>query len=443
MQKIKISKENNMQKKISVFFTFIFLSFLFYSCKSTSTLEVDMTHFADGSEILTSCNQFQNKDTILLTFAGDLMAHSNVTRPRDFTKIYESVKNYFSESDFTFANFETPLLEEKPYSSYPNFNVHSDYANAAIMSGINVFCLANNHTNDQGLEGIKSTLNFFEDEIEKSKNSTRKIYACGIKKEASSSLTYQILEKTVNYEIPVPVTEEKKSSRKKNKISFQMQKMQHNWKILFLSVTEILNRNDYSSYIDFVSPGKKSREKFLSQLKILKEEHKPDLFVLGFHCAEAEYVRTVPENQKKFYNEIIKSGVDVLWINHAHVTKNWELLQDENGIARKAIFYGMGNTISGQRSAPDFEAPDDYWDYTGDALLCQLRFQKDEDGIKIVQSNPVFITTYITPSYRYVIKKLDDEFIQELNSLGIKKWPSYLEQRKKLMEEIKGSTRKF
>ncbi len=432
-----------MQTKISVFFTLVFLSFLFYSCKSTNTLEADLTHFADGSEIITSQNQFQNKDTILLTFAGDLMAHSNVTRPKNFTKIYENVKNYFSESDFTFANLESPILEEKPYSTYPNFNIHSDYVNAAIMSGINVFCLANNHTNDQGLEGIKSTLNFFESEIEKSKTSARKIYACGIKKDSSSPLTYQILEKTVNYEISVPVLEEKKSLRKKNKISFQNQKMQSTWKILFLSVTEILNRNDYSSYIDFIRPNKKSRENFLNQLKILKEEHNPDIFVLGFHCAEEEYVRTVLESQKNFYNEIIKSGVDVLWINHAHVTKNWELLLDNDGIARKAIFYGMGNTISGQRSLPNFEDPGDFWDYTGDALICQLRFQKDSDGIKIVQSNPVFITTYITPSYRYVIEKLDDAFIQKLNSQGIKKWSSYLEQRKKLMEEIKGSTRKL
>ena len=35
------------------------------------------------------------------------------------------------------------------------------YAQAAIDAGFDVFSLANNHTNDQGLEGMERTLAFF------------------------------------------------------------------------------------------------------------------------------------------------------------------------------------------------------------------------------------------------------------------------------------------
>lgn len=418
----------NKNKKIFSL-SFIFFIFSIIACQTTNLTEKNSSSensnsqtknqfankFADGTKIITTQNQFENRDTILLTFAGDLMAHANVTRPKAFKEIYEDVKDYFSASDFTFANLETPILESKEYSTYPNFNVHGEYAQEAINAGINVFCLANNHTNDQGLEGIKSTRKYFEDKITSSKNSSRPIYAAGIKEKTSSPLTYQILEK--------------KSANGQT------------WKILFLSVTEILNRNDYSSYIDFVRPNENSRNLFLENLTNLKAEHNPDLFILGFHCAEAEYVRTVPENQKKFYNQIIESGVDILWINHAHVTKSWELLRDQNGKTNKAIFYGMGNTISGQRSLPNFEDPSDFWDYTGDSLLVQLRFEKTQDGIQIVQSNPIFVTTYITPKYHYVIKKLDDNFIEELKLNGNLKWSKYLEERKNLMQEIKCSVK--
>lgn len=411
-----LCKTQNMNKN---FFSLSFIFFIFslLACQSTNFNEKNsqskQNHFADGTEIITVENQFEKRDTILLTFAGDLMAHSNVTRPKNFKEIYEDVKDYFLKSDFTFANLETPVLETVDYSTYPNFNVKREYVDEAINAGINVFCLANNHTNDQGLQGINSTRKYFEEKIKSAENSSKQIYAAGIKEKSNTPLTYQIIEKE--------------------------SKFGQTWKILFLSVTEILNRNDYSSYIDFVRPNEKTRNLFLENLKKLKAEISPDLFVLGFHCGEAEYIRTVPEKQKEFYNQIVESGVDILWINHAHVTKSWELLSDQNGKIRKAIFYGMGNTISGQRSLPNFENPDDFWDYTGDSLLVQLRFEKTEDGIQIVQSNPVFITTYITPKYHYVIKKLDDNFLEELKLEGNIKWNKYLEERKKLMEEIKGS----
>ena len=64
---------------------------------------------------------------------------------------------------------------------------------------------------------------------------------------------------------------------------------------------------------------------------------------------------------------------------------------------------------------------------------------KDSRGIVIEQVDPVLITTYITPSWHFVIKVLDDEFIEELKLKKQKTWANYLGERKKLMEKIKGN----
>ena len=104
--------------------------------------------------------------------------------------------------------------------------------------------------------------------------------------------------------------------------------------------------------------------------------------------------------------------------------------------------YALGNTISGQRTNPQFSKPETNRDYTGDGYLIQVDFEKimdpDDFSFKITDIRPYLITTYIDPDKNYVIKQLDDEFIQSLRDEGIEKWPDYLNSRKILMEKISG-----
>ena len=91
----------------------------------------------------------------------------------------------------------------------------------AIRIGFNAFSLANNHTNDQRLEGIRQTKKYFDNRKE--------IWSCGLKDKTTAPLGYQIIEK-------------------------------NGFRILFVSITEILNRQDASSYIDYYPPAEKKRE---------------------------------------------------------------------------------------------------------------------------------------------------------------------------------------
>ncbi len=399
--------------------------FLLVSCKTTEVVEPDpirfypppptqeeleykATHFNDGTKIVTKETAFDDSDSLLMTFAGDIMAHTPNWSKGRFDEIYAAIKPYLIESDFVFANLETPVADSIEYATYPAFNVHHEYAEAAISAGFNVFSLTNNHTNDRGLKGINETREWFKKKVSETAGSDRPVYACGLKEKSNDPLTYQILEK-------------------------------NGWTILYVAITEILNNPSNSPYIDYVEPYKKQREQFISTLKKMKEEHPADLFILSIHCAEPEYILTVQKTQKEFYFQLLDAGVDVVWVNHPHVPKYWELVPDTENTARKMIFYSMGNTISAQRTKPNWSKPSDGHEYTGEGNMIQVRFTKDEDGVKVSWINPMTLTTYIESDRMYVIKLLDDDFIQSLYSEGVKNWPKYLTERKKLMEQITGT----
>ncbi|MBO6219210.1 MAG: CapA family protein [Treponema sp.] len=348
-----------------------------------------------------------SENTLSLIFAGDIMAHTPNYKNTDYARIWRDVAPLVSSGDLSFANVEAPVANSLPWSTYPQFNMHSEYVEAAIAAGFNVFSLANNHTNDQYLEGIKETKKYFD--------SHKGIWACGLKEKSGDALTYKIIEKK-------------------------------GWKVLFVAITEILNQNDYSSYIDYYPSTEKKRAQLMEELKDLQEKSKCDLFVLSIHTDEPEYVLKITENHRNFYKKLIEEcKADIIWANHPHIVKPFEetaassyYTKNLGQKERKAfIMYANGNTISAQRTNPQFTAPETARDNTGDGLILKMKAEKKSDGSVIFSGyEPHLITTYITPSWQFVIKKLDDDFIKTLDRAEIVNWAKYLTERKKLMEKV-------
>ena len=383
---------------------------LFYPAAPSKELVKNQTDiFQDGTPVLTSETAFKGQDSLLVTFAGDLMAHKPNWDRGHFDEIYEDIKDKLHECPLVFANLETPVCDSKPYSTYPNFNVHHEYVEAAIDAGFNVFSLTNNHTNDQFLDGINSTREWFAKKEAETKETQRPVYACGLKNKPEDSLTYRIIK-------------------------------QDDWTILFVSITEILNTNSYSTYIDYIPPTKTKRQAFIQEIKKLNDENPHDIFVLSIHCCDPEYVFTVTDSQRNYYLELLDAGVDVIWGNHPHVSKKWELVPDENNVPRKLIFYSMGNSISAQRTNPSFSAPSTNRDYTGEGYMTRVRFVRENDSIKIALIDPIILTTYINIHNRYQIKILNDDFISSIKT-SRPVWSNYLQERKKLMEKISGTVK--
>lgn len=405
-----------VNKRLYIFFSFFLIFSLFTGCVSQkNTIQED--DFSDSetfpAKTVTEETSFVpepelNCEPITLLFAGDIMDHKPNYNMANFNDIYADIKPLVQNADLSFANIEAPVDDSRPFSTYPTFNMKNIYVQAAIDAGFNVFSLANNHTNDQGLEGIFATCDFFAAKELSTLFSERPVYACGIKKEKNTPpYTYRIINVK-------------------------------GWKILFLAVTEILNRPDHSSYIDFYNPTEEQRTEFINYIVNLRNKNPCDLFVLSLHCCEPEYIRTVNKKQNVFYRQLLDNGVDIVWANHPHVAKDWEIFGNkETGIKNKIIFNAMGNTISGQRWDPQFKKPETERDYTGDGYIIKITLDK-KDGIKITDIEPHLITTYITPEWTYVIKELDEDFIDELKEKKQTSWAEYLTERKKLMEKVKG-----
>lgn len=368
--------------------------FILFSCKSLPETE-----------------KTEEPKRLTLLFAGDIMAHRSNYSMKNYSKIWKDIKPLVSGADFSFANIEAPVNKNLPFSPYPDFNMQPSYPEAAIDAGFNVFSLVNNHTNDKGLEGINETRKWGEKIEEDSKLSERPVYFCGINKSPGEKISYKIIRKG-------------------------------NWKILFVAVTEILNRPDYRSYLNYVVASKKTWEEFSEYLVQIRKENPCDLMILSIHTDEAEYILPAEQKRKSYYRSLISKGVDVIWANHPHIVREREFFgENETKLLKNAIIYGNGNTISGQRWEPDFKNPENPRDDTGDGMILKLVFQKNsrqETSIEKIETH--FITTYINTAWEFVIKFLDDDFIRYLEDIGRTEWAEYIQARKKITENIKETT---
>ena len=351
----------------------------------------------------------ESNDEIKLLFAGDIMAHTNNYHISSFDKIWRDVKYLIDGNDLVFANIEAPVDTTKPVSNYPNFNMPQNYVQAAVDAGFNVFSLCNNHSNDQYLDGIKETLKTVDRICEQAaKNANpRSLYFSGLKNSKESEFTYNLIEKS-------------------------------GWRILFLPMTELLNRPDFSEYINYIKTDDASRNEFIDYVKKLREKNPCTIFILSFHTAEPEYTRNITSRQEKFYKELIKNGVDIIWANHAHIIKNRKIIVDTETNCDKLIMYANGNTISGQRRNPDLTSknPNGERDNTGDGLFYKVTLKKDNNGsVKIKKCEPIFITTYINTANEFVLKPMNQDFVNYLYSVPRTNWAKYIERRININQE--------
>ncbi|MCQ2576666.1 MAG: CapA family protein [Treponema sp.] len=345
---------------------------------------------------------------ITLLFGGDIMAHSVNYQISTYSKIWKDIKDITSAPNLTFGNLEFPIDTTKPASNYPNFNSTQKYVQAAIDAGFDVFSLCNNHTNDQGLNGILETLKTVDKLKAQATTDGHEIYFSGTKADPKAELTYNIIEKD-------------------------------DWKILFLPITELLNSPVASDYINYIKPDETNRKNFITFCKELREKNECDLFIVSVHTSEPEYTRVITDKQNKYYMDILEAGADVVWANHAHIIKNRKVIVDAEKKTTKLIMYANGNTISGQRTKPELTSknPVGERDNTGDGLLYKVTYKRTEKGAQpyIYKAEPVFITTYINTANEYVIKPLNQGFVDYCNSVERKTWAEYITRRIKINKD--------
>ena len=332
---------------------------------------------------------------LAITFAGDIMAHNVNFNMPDYAAIYSDLTSVLLQDDLSFANLETPVVDSLPMTTYPRFNVHDSYVKAAIAGGFDVFALANNHSNDQGIDGINGTLAVMD-------SLSSRIYVSGLKQSSGDTMQPVLIQK-------------------------------NGWRILFLSVTEILNSYDASAdQIYYLKPDKESRMHFLESIRQMRQEHPCDFFILAIHLNEPEYVRSVSDSKKIWFRELATAGIDIVWGHHPHVMQEWETAQitREDGDHQVVFMYSMGNFISGQRYKPDYENPAEKREYTGDSVLIQIKITEIPNfGGKTMTMRAIPVTNYTNPQYGPVVRIFNSSFIESLPQ----KLQTYYQKRYALM----------
>lgn len=105
-----------------------------------------------------------------LMVGGDIMSHTPIvndayvaeTDSYDFSHMYQYAAQQLAKADYAVANLETPLAGGPDYLGYPRFDAPDEFAYDARDAGFDLLATANNHTKDQGMDGIYRTLDVLD-----------------------------------------------------------------------------------------------------------------------------------------------------------------------------------------------------------------------------------------------------------------------------------------
>ncbi|MBK7106297.1 MAG: CapA family protein [Ignavibacteriae bacterium] len=290
--------------------------------------------------------------TVTVTFScvGDIMCHSTQFNSAkvekdsfDFKPMFNFVKDYLVQKDILFGNLETVLAgNTKNYSGYPFFNTPNELAEALKFTGFDFLFTANNHANDQGIDGVKRTI-----EVLKKVN----IVSIGTSIPEDSVETYNLF---VRKGLRFGILSYTYGSNNKSAKTFPQKFINH--------IDTLKIKND---------------------IKNLKNKN-ADLIIVYFHFGN-EYAKKVSSYQRKITNQTVKYGADVILASHPHVVQQFEKFKTNNSNLDSAIVtFSLGNFISNQR-----------WRYSDGGLIFNFDITKNIFTDSVYVSNINFLPIWI------------------------------------------------
>lgn len=152
----------------------LFLGYKYYY-KEPDYTEHLRRHFEHQRSIMYERNQISSDLKPIMSFSigGDLMPY-RILKKSTPAEFWKETGPWFFGSDLVFANLETPVYEKQAASDVPEVMLNDMYFNAdqqyfrlfnggnAFGKGFSVLSVANNHTMDQGQEGLRATLSFLK-----------------------------------------------------------------------------------------------------------------------------------------------------------------------------------------------------------------------------------------------------------------------------------------
>lgn len=287
-----------------------------------------------------------------LMVGGDIMCHmaqvNDAYNAEDesyhFDHMFAAAADLLQGADYAVGNLETVFGGGPDYSGFPNFSSPDALAEAAKKAGFDLLGTANNHTKDQGMDGIFRTLDVLDSlglahvgtcRTQAERDKTHGIYVADV---GGISVAFLCYTYGLNgYLLP--------------------DDMKYAVNIFNLDYDTTLTEFDY----DLVSAD-------MAAARALKT----DLIAVLMHWG-VEYNSTPWEYQEETARWLMEQGADLVLGGHPHVLQPYETIRvsDENGRQKTGfVVYSLGNFISAQNYDPS----------TMTTVLLDLELTKEPSG---------------------------------------------------------------
>ena len=340
----------------------IFLSFVLVICLLIIVLAGEYKN-TSSKELNGFKEDEPSRKAVNLTLVGDFLFeepfYNSVRLGDDPSNYFAKVKDYFLDDDVSIGNMEVVIGNANLEVSGTGFNFCAPEYIGDLVSSLSLEVLGtiNNHTYDRGLEGIKSTLDYF-------KNNTN-ILTVG----TTLDDNYYVI-KEVN-----------------------------GLKLGFLAYGYGTNQkvpSDERGYVSlFKDPDTKEilYEKMEREVNELKK--KSDVIIVLMHWGR-EFTYEENEEQKTLAEFLNSLGVHLIVGSHSHSIEPIKWIKGEN---KTLVFYSLGNFTSADEDVS--RAGEEFDNAYQVGLLAKLKILKEDNEIVIKDIKTEPIVNYYDTSFRH------------------------------------------
>lgn len=300
----------------------------------------------------------QSGHRVSLVFGGDVMCHQaqlvsafdSVTKEYQFGSYFTQLRALFERADLVAANLETTLANDR-YSGYPAFRSPDKLASDLRQAGFNFLFTANNHSLDQGTDGLIRTIRILNQ---------HQFYRTGTFLSAE--------EKEMIHPLLIRI---------------------NGHTLAFLNYT-------YGSNVAFPYPAHLVNLIDTAQIRndVLKSQQAGATAIICYVHWGNEYEENPSAFQDYLADYLRKLGVTIIVGSHPHVVQPVELVQNQGRI-ESLCAYSLGNLISNQREGKKKE---------GMLLEISLDLIAGKSCIAEVHEHPTLVVrTGSRNSYNYLI----------------------------------------
>lgn len=287
----------------------------------------------------------------------------------DFNPTFKYVAEYIQDADLALANYETVTAPNRDYSGFPRFNSPIETIKALKNAGFDIVATANNHSLDQGKEGIVSTIEAIKEQ--------------GLKHIGTN------MDKNVD-----PLIVDVNGIR-----------------VGILSYTyglngldSLLTKEERSYMVNLID-----EEKIQLEIQFLKSNN-VDIILSYIHWGH-EYHLDPSDYQVNLGRNLVEWGVNIVLGSHPHVVQKSEIIELDG--KDNLIVYSMGNFLSNQREITMGNP------YTEDGVMVKINIEKDldlgETMIKEIEYIPTWVHRYNEGGkYHYGILPSEDALMGNL-----------------------------